>query len=189
MHAGEAPQEQAAAAKAFDKVVAYCTLEACRRAFVLQYFGETLSAGACNKGCDWCRHPDVVQQQVGLTTCVFVNALTVTLLALSRHRHLEAVIRASDTSCMSHSWQPWRLMPWQRHRPAALGLVEVNQHVGERVTPFLGRRRMPQRGVVLKASIPVSLTMLGHRYRMVWTLHIDAEVRASAHARTPSGCL
>eukprot|EP00891_Asterochloris_glomerata_P002351 jgi/Astpho2/2351/gw1.00044.127.1_t len=36
------------------QVVAYCTLEACRRAFVLQYFGETLSAGACNKGCDWC---------------------------------------------------------------------------------------------------------------------------------------
>ena len=78
VHAGDAPQEQAAAAKALDKVVAYCTIERCRRALMLDHFGQRLAAGACNKGCDWCRHPDVVQQQVGLTACMLVNALTVT---------------------------------------------------------------------------------------------------------------
>ena len=125
---------------------------------MLDHFGQRLAAGACNKGCDWCRHPDLVQQQVGLTACVLVNALTVTWLVLKRHRHLVVVIRAPNSSCMSHSWEPWRLMPWQWHRPAAPGLVEFNhQHVAERVTPFhLGRMTTPQRGAVLKASTAVA---------------------------------
>ena len=64
---------------------------------MLDHFGECLAAGACNKGCDWCRHPESVQQQVGLTACVLVNALTVTKLAFKRHGHLENVIRAPNS--------------------------------------------------------------------------------------------
>ena len=50
------------APQAFGKVVAYCTARACRRAMVLQHFGERLPAGTCS-GCDHCRDPGAVERK------------------------------------------------------------------------------------------------------------------------------
>ena len=50
------------ASVSFNKVVSYSTNERCRRAMLLEYFGERLS-GAC-QGCDYCLKPLEVSRQV-----------------------------------------------------------------------------------------------------------------------------
>lgn len=50
------------AQQAFAKVVNYCVAERCRRAALLEHFGERLSQ-PCN-GCDWCLNRTRVSEQV-----------------------------------------------------------------------------------------------------------------------------
>ena len=50
------------ASVSFNKVVSYSTEERCRRAMLLEHFGERLS-GAC-QGCDYCLRPLEVSRQV-----------------------------------------------------------------------------------------------------------------------------
>lgn len=50
------------ASVSFNKVVSYSTNECCRRAMLLEHFGERLSS-AC-QGCDFCLKPLEVSRQV-----------------------------------------------------------------------------------------------------------------------------
>ena len=50
------------ASVSFGKVVSYSTSERCRRAMLLEHFGERLS-NAC-QGCDYCQRPLRVSEQV-----------------------------------------------------------------------------------------------------------------------------
>lgn len=45
-------------------MVDYCLTSACRRAFVLQHFGESAASVACKGGCDYCQQPLIVQTEV-----------------------------------------------------------------------------------------------------------------------------
>ena len=59
--AGEAAPPEAACA-AFGRVVRYATSERCRRAMLLEHFGERLSEPC--QGCDYCQRPLEVSAQV-----------------------------------------------------------------------------------------------------------------------------
>ena len=63
--AGSLTSEDASPEKAsvsFNKVVSYSTNERCRRAMLLEHFGERLTS-AC-QGCDYCLEPQKVSMQV-----------------------------------------------------------------------------------------------------------------------------
>ncbi len=53
-----------AAARAFGEVVKYATAARCRRAVLLQHFGETLRSGRRTTCCDVCANVEAVQLQV-----------------------------------------------------------------------------------------------------------------------------
>lgn len=67
-HESSSPEVQARKRALYDSVIEYCTNRSeCRRAKLLEYFGEQLSPGACDKTCDICLSPPLgeVQQEDG----------------------------------------------------------------------------------------------------------------------------
>ena len=49
--------EREMASQLMEEIVAYSETSACRRKFLLQYFGERFDDDNCNKKCDNCKHP------------------------------------------------------------------------------------------------------------------------------------
>ena len=55
--------ERELGAQLMEEIIAYTETSACRRKFLLHYFGEEYSESKCNKKCDNCRHP---KEKVGV---------------------------------------------------------------------------------------------------------------------------
>ena len=56
---------------ALEKMVDYCTKPACRRQYLLRFFGEqnTNPKMVCQKSCDFCRNPDKVTKMIEAASC------------------------------------------------------------------------------------------------------------------------
>ena len=87
--AGEAAPPEAACA-AFGKVVRYATRERCRRAMLLEHFGERRSE-TC-QGCDYCQRPLEVSAQVLSPLQAFTDICRVAPLHLGSTAHAHGVV-------------------------------------------------------------------------------------------------
>lgn len=70
--------EREMTAQLMQEIMAYAETTACRRKFLLHYFGEQYDDGECNKMCDNCRHPKEkievqTEMQQGLTAVESLN--------------------------------------------------------------------------------------------------------------------
>ena len=54
--------ERELSAQLMDEVIAYSETSACRRKFLLHYFGEAYDDSKCSNMCDYCKHPKIKEE-------------------------------------------------------------------------------------------------------------------------------
>ncbi|CEO97354.1 ATP-dependent DNA helicase [Plasmodiophora brassicae] len=98
-----------------DSIIQYCETASCRRANLLQYFGER-SPGTRPQCCDYCRSPAIVTSSLErcLSESVSKSSRRDVLASLRLFRRADAVVPADDEITTMHLFRPRHSDPQQK---------------------------------------------------------------------------
>ncbi len=105
------PQEQRVAREQLAQVFAYCESNACRRATLLAYFGETLPEGGCGN-CDVCNGQTGALEDRTIDAQKFLSAVAKTGQRFGM-RHVIDVLRGGNTQ---------KILSYDHHRLSVYGI-------------------------------------------------------------------
>ncbi len=142
----EDPAERERAHQQLDQMIAYCEARTCRRAFVLQYFGESYDKTDCG-GCDVC----LVEREAFDATEIAQKILSAVIRTGERFglRHIIMVLRGSRAR---------RVLEWGHHELPVYGIVrDYDRDELKEIVGLLEEEGLLQRSRDKFATISVTL--------------------------------
>ncbi len=167
----EDPAERERAHQQLDQMIAYCEARTCRRAFVLQYFGESYDKTDCG-GCDVC----LVEREAFDATEIAQKILSAVIRTGERFglRHIIMVLRGSRAR---------RVFEWGHHELPVYGIVrDYDRDELKEIVGLLEDEGLLQRSPDKFAT--VSVTRAGHEFlRRRGTLTLSRIKRAAPESQ------